>query len=69
GNANIITSVPIRLSLSLVFHLKPPPMPNVAVADMGSALRYVTGKLEENGLVSEAERVRRHFGLPGSRAS
>lgn len=68
GNATIITSVPVRLSLSLIFHLKPPPMPNAAVADMDSALRFVLGKLEEHGLRSDAERIRHHFGLPGAQA-
>jgi hypothetical protein len=65
ANANIITSAPIRLALSLVFHLKPLPMPYAAVADMDSALRFVTGKLEEAGRGAEAERIRHHFGLPG----
>jgi hypothetical protein len=68
GNANIITSAPIRLALSLIFHLKPPPMPYSAVADMDSALRFVLGKLEEGGRGADAERIRRHFGPPGIRA-
>lgn len=68
GNASIITSASVRLSLSLIFHIKPLPMPNAAVSDMDSALLYVLGKLEENGLRSDAERIRHHFGLPGSRA-
>ncbi|WNG44910.1 hypothetical protein F0U60_13005 [Archangium minus] len=66
GNATLITSAPIRLSLSLIYHLKPLPMPNVVVADMNAAVRYILGKLEEGGLVSEAERIRLHFGLPGT---
>jgi hypothetical protein len=65
GNANILTSAPIRLALSLIFHLKPLPMPYAAVADMDSALRFVIGKLEEGGLGAEAERIRRDLGLPG----
>lgn len=68
GNATIITSVPLRLSLSLIYHLKPLPMPNAAVADMDSALRYVLGRLEEGRLLSAAERIRHHFGLPAPRA-
>jgi len=62
GAANIVTSTPIRLALSLVFYLKPLPMPHVAVSDMCSAVRYVTSRLEEGGLASEAERIRHHFG-------
>ena len=67
GNANIITSAPIRLALSLIFHLKPLPMPYAAVADMDSALRFVMGKLEEGGLGAEAARIRHDLGLPGIR--
>jgi len=68
GNANIVTSVPVRLALSLIFHLKSLPMPCAAVSDMHSALRYVTGKLEEVGRGPDAERIRRHYGLPGIQA-
>ena len=65
GNANIVTSVPVRLALSLVFHLKPLPMPCAIVSDMDAAVRYVIGKLEESGRAADAERIRQHFGLPG----
>ncbi|HYO65517.1 MAG TPA: hypothetical protein VEU33_05495 [Archangium sp.] len=65
GNANIITSAPIRLALSLIFHLNPLPMPYAAVADMDSALRFVLGKLEEGGRRDDAERIRCQPGLPG----
>jgi hypothetical protein len=68
GNANIVTSAPVRLALSLIFHLKPLPMPYAAVADMDSAFRYVLGKLEEGGLGADAARIRRDLGLPGVRA-
>ncbi|HYO55404.1 hypothetical protein [Archangium sp.] len=68
GNASIITSAPIRLTLSLIFHLSPPPMPHAAVANMDAALKYVLGKLEEGGLGAAAERIRRHFGPPGASA-
>ncbi|AKJ06737.1 hypothetical protein ATI61_105288 [Archangium gephyra] len=68
GNANIITSAPLRLALSLIFHLKPLPMPYAAVPDMDSALRFVIGKLEEAGLGEDAARIRRQFGVGGVRA-
>ncbi|WP_309896957.1 hypothetical protein [Archangium sp.] len=68
GNANIVTSAPVRLALSLIFHLKSLPMPCAAVSDMVSALRYVMGKLEEVGWSPDAERIRHHFGLPGIQA-
>ncbi len=68
GSANLLTSAPIRLAVSLIFYLKPLPMPYAAVADMDSAVRFVTARLEEAGLGSEAERIRHHFGLPGIKA-
>ncbi|PTL78608.1 hypothetical protein [Vitiosangium sp. GDMCC 1.1324] len=68
GNATIVTSAPIRLSLSIIFHIKPLPIPNVAVSDLDSALRFVLGKLEEGGLSSDAERIRHHYGLSGVHA-
>jgi hypothetical protein len=68
GNANIVTSAPLRLALSLIFHLKPLPMPYAAVPNMDSALRFVIGKLEEGGLGEVAARIRRDLGVPGVRA-
>ncbi|QRN99608.1 hypothetical protein JRI60_11555 [Archangium violaceum] len=68
GNATIVTSAPVRLVLSLIFHLKAMPMPHVVVSDMGSAVRFVTQKLEESGLGADAERIRHHFGLSGIHA-
>jgi hypothetical protein len=68
GNANIVTSVPVRLALSLIFHLKSLPMPCAAVSDMDSAVRYVIGKLEESGRAADAKRIRHHYGLPGIKA-
>ncbi len=65
GNALLITSAPIRLSLSLIFHLKPPPMPHVTVSDMDSAVSFVAGKLKEVELLSAAERIRRHHATSG----
>ncbi len=61
GNALVVTTAPIRLSLSLVFHLKLPPMPHVAVSDMDAAVSFVVDKLREAELFSEAERIQRHY--------
>ncbi len=67
-NIIIITSAPLRLSTSLVFHLVPPPMPHLVVADMASAVEAACGRLVEARLDSDAERVRRHFATTGLRA-
>ncbi|WNG17497.1 hypothetical protein [Cystobacter fuscus] len=60
-NAIIVTSAAMRLSMSLVFHLKPQPMPHRAMSDMESALGYALDKLREAGRAADAERIQRHF--------
>jgi hypothetical protein len=68
GNANVVTSTPVRLALSLVFHIKPLPMPYVLVPDMRSATTWVTARLEDGGLIAEARHIRHQLGLPAIRA-
>lgn len=68
GNANIVTSAPVRLALSLIFHIKPLPMPYVLVSDMRSATTWVTARLEDGGFIAEARHIRHQLGLPGIRA-
>jgi hypothetical protein len=60
-NAIIVNSAPLRLTISLMFHLKPQPMPHRAVADMESALEYALGKLREAGRHADAERIQRQL--------
>jgi hypothetical protein len=68
GHATIITSTFVRLSVSILDHLYPRPMPHVEVANLPSALAWVTERLQRAGHATEAERIRRHFGLvPGLR--
>ncbi|MGZ3458360.1 MAG: hypothetical protein ACXU86_07610 [Archangium sp.] len=69
GNATIVNSPPARLALTMIRPFGLPPMPYVVVPDMNSAVRYVTGRLEESGLGDDAERIRRHFGLHGTQGS
>ena len=64
--AVLVNSAPLRLSMSLIFHLKPQPMPHRAVPDMTSALQFALDKFREAGLVSDAERIQRHFAAPDS---
>jgi hypothetical protein len=65
-NAILATSAPLRLSMSLVFHLKPQPMPHRAVSDMESALQFALDKLREAGRFSDAERLQQHFAAPSA---
>lgn len=68
GHATIATSTFARLSVSILRHLQPMPMPHTDVADLPSALMWVTERLRKGGHATEAERIRRHFGLvPGLR--
>jgi hypothetical protein len=68
GHATITTSTFARVSVRILRHLQPMPMPHVEVADLPSALAWVTDRLRRGGLVTDAERIRRHFGLvPGLR--
>ncbi len=64
GHASIITSPFVRLTVSLLLHLRPLVHPHMAVADMPSAVNWVTHRLQLGGHVSAAERIRRNFGLP-----
>ena len=53
----------MRLSRSMLNYVKPLPVPNAAVPDMDAALRYVAGRLEGEGCLAQAERIRHRFGL------
>ena len=66
-NAILVTSAPLRLSMSLAFHLKPQPMPHRAVSTMDAALEYALGKLREAGRGAEAERLQGQLTAPSAR--
>ncbi|WP_434382803.1 hypothetical protein [Melittangium boletus] len=63
GQSSIMTSAHMRLSRSMLNYVKPLPVPNAAVPDMDAALRYVAGRLEGEGCLAQAERIRHRFGL------
>jgi len=60
-NAVIAPSASLRLSMSFVFHLMPPPMPHIAVSDMASAVDFALARLVDAKRESDATRVRRHL--------
>ncbi len=64
-NAILVTSAPLRLSMSLVFHLMPPPMPHTAVSDMDAAVAFVLHHMREAKHDEAAERIRQHFAPAG----
>jgi hypothetical protein len=63
GVAIVVTSPLIRLALSALFYFKALPVPYVVTARMSEAALWSISRLEEEGLVREAERLRQHFGL------
>ncbi len=63
GVAFVITSPLIRLALSAIFYFRPMPVPYVVTAQMSDAVLWAISHFEKQGLVREAERLRRNFGL------
>jgi hypothetical protein len=70
GTAFIIPSPVMRLALSALFHLKPMPSPYIVTGTLREGAVWTVARLEEEGQVSAARRVREHFGLSseGNRA-
>lgn len=64
GEAFVITSPHVRLSVSTVMHLKPLPVPYYIAAWELDAAAWASARLEEQGLRLEAERLRSQYGLP-----
>jgi hypothetical protein len=69
GTALIVTSPVIRLTVSILLHLRPMLAPYVMVSDMQAALDWVTARMEAQGLEDCAERIRVHFAPPPLKAS
>jgi hypothetical protein len=63
GIAYATNSDQMRLTLSIIFHLRPPVSPYVIFSRMEQAVGWVVHKLEEAGQHEAAERVRYQPGL------
>jgi hypothetical protein len=63
GTAYATNSDLMRLTLSIVFHLRPPVFPYVIVSQMEQAMGWAVCKLEEAGQYEAAERIRHQSGL------
>ena len=61
GVAFVTDSAALRLLLSVVYHLRPLPMPHVLVSRMSEAVAWSTGQLRQAGLTSDADRILAHF--------
>ncbi|AKJ06962.1 hypothetical protein ATI61_10574 [Archangium gephyra] len=61
GLAYVVTSPTVVLTMSVIFHFRPPPVPYTLVSRMDSARSWAAWHLEEAGLRAPAERVRHQF--------
>ncbi|WP_160174372.1 STAS/SEC14 domain-containing protein [Archangium violaceum] len=61
GLAYVITSPTVVLTMSVIFHFRPPPVPYTLVTRLDAARAWAAWHLEESGLGAQAERVRSHL--------
>ncbi|WP_375767555.1 hypothetical protein NR798_38660 [Archangium gephyra] len=59
GLAYVITSPTVVLTMSVIFHFRPPPVPYTIVAHLDAAKAWAARHLDEAGLRAPAERMRR----------
>jgi hypothetical protein len=63
GLACVITSPTVVLTMSVIFHVRPPPVPYTILSRLDAAGAWAARRLEEAGLRDPAERVRRLFSV------
>jgi hypothetical protein len=61
GLAYVITSPTVLLTMSVIFHVRPPPVPYTIVPHLDAAKSWAAWHLDEAGLRAPAERVRRQL--------
>ncbi|QRN98907.1 hypothetical protein JRI60_07710 [Archangium violaceum] len=61
GIVYVVTSPVVRLTMSVIFHFKPPSAPYTIVPDLGAAGAWAAACLEKTSLRPVAERIRRQF--------
>jgi hypothetical protein len=61
GLAYVVTSPTVVLTMSVIFHFRPPPVPYTLVSRLDSARAWAAWHLDEAGMRAEAERVRRQL--------
>jgi hypothetical protein len=62
GCALVITSPFLRMTLSVIHHVRPIPVPYVVVSDVAAGVEWGLAQLEEAGMQVQAERIRRRLG-------
>ncbi|WP_257458373.1 hypothetical protein [Archangium lipolyticum] len=61
GIAYVVTSPVVRLTMSVIFHLKTPSAPYTIVPDLGAAAAWAAACLDKTSLRPVAERIRSQF--------
>jgi hypothetical protein len=64
GVAYVVTSATVRLTMSVIFHFKPPPVPYTLVPNLGDAGAWAAMRLDEARFSTPAALVRSQF-APG----
>ncbi len=62
GCAFVITSPFLRMTLSVIHHVRPIPVPFVVVSDVASGVEWSVARLEESELQAPLGRIRQRFG-------
>ncbi|HEX8440823.1 hypothetical protein [Archangium sp.] len=62
GIAYVVTSATVRLTMSVIFHFKPPPVPYTLVSRLGDAGAWAARCLDEARFSTPAALVRSQFG-------
>lgn len=62
GCALVITSPFLRMTLSVIHHVRPIPVPFVVVSDVASGVEWSVARLEEAGLAAPQGLIRQRFG-------
>jgi hypothetical protein len=65
GSAYVINSPFIRLTLSVLLHIKPLPMPHIVVPTVIDGVAWAANRLEAVGFCEAAGMIRQHHGLGG----
>jgi hypothetical protein len=63
GTAYATTSDAMRLTLSILYHLRPPVSPYVILSRLDEAAGWAVSRLQEVGQYEAAERVRHRYGF------
>jgi hypothetical protein len=61
GIAYVVTSATVRLTMSVIFHFKPPPVPYTLVSNLEEAGAWAAMRLDEARFSAPAELVRSQF--------